>query len=94
MARILALAFMMTALVSPVLAQSIADQMSCAQAVAAYAKNGRILKIAGGKDVIPLYGFTPIAKAAALVCPPERGMASVTVKTTDNRRCEIGVRCR
>jgi hypothetical protein len=94
MVRLLALASLMAAFVSPVLAQSIADQMSCAQAVAAYAKDGRILKIAGGKDVIPLYGFIPIAKAGALVCPPERGVASVIVKTTDNRRCEIGVRCR
>lgn len=94
MFRFLALALSMATVASPAVAQSVADQMTCAQAVAAYAKNGRILKIAGGKDVIPLYGFTPIAKAAALVCPPDRGMASVTVKTTDNRRCEIGVRCR
>lgn len=94
MVRLLALASLMAALISPVRAQSIADQMTCAQAVAAYAKDGRILKLANGRDVVPLYGFTPIARAGALVCPPERGMASVTVKTTDNRRCEIGVRCR
>ena len=90
----LALASLIAGLVSPVLAQSVSDQMTCAQAVAAYARDGRILKLANGRDVVPLYGFIPIAKAGTLVCPPDRGIASVTVKTTDNRRCEIGIRCR
>ncbi len=71
-----------------------ADRMTCAQAVQTYEKYGRIYVIAHGKDIVPIYGKTPINKARELWCTGRsQNKWTYTVKTLDNRRCGIAVYC-
>ncbi len=78
----------------PALSQQAADTMTCAQAIAAYAKDRRIMMMANGRAMVPLYGWTPVGKAATVQCGSRSYLSSLTVRTTDNGRCEIAVRCR
>jgi len=74
-------------------AQAIADNMTCAQAVSHYERNGRIYKIAHGKDVIPIYLGVPVSRRSALRCDYGQIAAPYSLKTTDNRRCVIAYQC-
>jgi hypothetical protein len=74
-------------------AQAIADNMTCAQAVSHYERNGRIYKIAHGKDVIPIYLGVPVSRRNALYCDYGQIKAPYSLKTTDNRRCVIAYQC-
>jgi hypothetical protein len=74
-------------------AQAIADNMTCAQAVSYYERNGRIYKIANGKDVIPIYNGVPVSREPALHCEWGYMKAPYRTKTLDNRRCVISYRC-
>lgn len=71
-----------------------ADRMTCEQAIQTYEKCGRIYVIAHGKDIVPIYGKTPVSKARSFRCTG-RGQNKwvYTVKTLDNRRCGIAVYC-
>lgn len=71
-----------------------ADQMTCAQAVSYYETYGRIYVIAHGKNVLPIYGKTPISKARSLRCTGRSQSKWVyNVKTLDDRTCGIAVYC-
>jgi hypothetical protein len=74
-------------------AQAIADNMTCAQAVSHYERNGRIYKIAHGKDVIPIYLGVPISRRNQLRCDYGQVKVPYSLKTTDNRRCVIAYQC-
>jgi hypothetical protein len=73
--------------------QAIADNMTCAQAVSHYERNGRIYKIAHGKDVIPIYLGVPVSRRNALRCDYGQIIAPYSLRTTDNRRCVIAYQC-
>lgn len=71
-----------------------ADQMSCVQAIDTYERNGRIYVIANGKDVVPLYGMTPVRKSQSLQCNGRSKMKlTYFVRTLDKRHCGIAVYC-
>lgn len=71
-----------------------ADQMSCIEAVNTYEKYGRIYVVANGKDVVPLYGMTPIRKSNSLQCYGRSKMkVTYFVRTNDKRHCAIAVYC-
>lgn len=74
-------------------AQAVANNMTCAQAVSYYERNGRINVIANGRDVIPIYNGVPVTRESALRCEWGYMKAPYRVKTTDNRRCVISYRC-
>jgi hypothetical protein len=71
----------------------IADNMTCAEAVAYYERNGRINKIAHGKDVIPIYNGVPVSKRNQLRCDHGYQKVGYSLKTKDNRRCTISYVC-
>ena len=71
----------------------IADNMTCAEAVAYYERHGRINKIAHGKDVIPIYNGVPVSKRNQLRCDWGYTKMGYSLKTKDNRRCTISYRC-
>jgi hypothetical protein len=77
----------------PAFAQAVADNMTCAQAVSYYERNGRIYKISRGKDVIPIYNGVPISRRNALHCEWGYMVAPYRLKTTDNRRCVVSYQC-
>ncbi len=71
-----------------------ADQMSCVQAIDTYERKGRIYVIANGKDVVPLYGMTPVRKSHSLQCYGRSKMKlTYFVRTQDKRHCGIAVYC-
>ena len=81
------------ALASAASAQAVADNMTCAQAVSHYERNGRIYKIAHGKDVIPIYNGVPVSQQNRLFCEWGYRKTPYSTKTTDNKRCVISYRC-
>jgi len=81
------------ALASGASAQAIADNMTCAQAVSQYERNGRIYKLAHGKDVIPIYNGVPVSQQNRLFCDWGYRKTPYSTKTTDNKRCVISYRC-
>ncbi len=93
MLRILFGATVLSLAVFPAFAQNVANRMTCAQAVSAYAKDGRILIVANGKNVIPIYGWTPLHRAGAVQCGSRNILMTLMVKTTDSNRCAVAVRC-
>ncbi len=78
----------------PAHSQQVADGMSCAQATAAYAKDRRIQIMTRGGTAIPLYGWSPIAEGPRLQCHGRSQFLTLTIKTKDDRRCAVAVRCR
>ncbi len=74
--------------------QAIADNMTCAQAQSYYERNGRIYKIANGKDVIPIYVGVPLNRKNQLRCDYGDIVMNYSTKTTDTRRCPIAWVCR
>lgn len=71
-----------------------ADQMSCARAIDTYEGKGRIYVIANGKDVVPLYGMTPVRRSQSLQCSGRSKMKlTYFVRTQDRRHCGIAVYC-
>ena len=71
-----------------------AEQMTCAQAIKFYETHGRIYVIAHGRNVVPIYGKTPINKARSLRCIGRSKSKWVyNVKTLDDRSCGIAVYC-
>jgi hypothetical protein len=74
-------------------AQAVADNMTCAQAVSTYERNGRIYKLAHGKDVIPIYNGVPVSQKNRLVCDWGYIRTAYYTKTLDNKRCVISYRC-
>ena len=88
--------FMATAILGagiPAHAQAVADNMTCAQAVSHYERNGRIYKISHGKDVIPIYNGVPVSRRNTLRCDWGYTKTGYSLKTKDNRRCTISYRC-
>lgn len=78
---------------TPARGQTVADAMSCAQAIAYFAANRMIYKIVNGKP-LPIRTGTPISRARDVSC---RGRGQMerrySVRTTDNPRCVISVYC-
>ena len=74
--------------------QAIADNMTCAQAQSYYEANGRIYKIANGKDVIPIYVGVPLSRKNQLRCDYDEIKMTYATKTTDTRRCPLAWVCR
>jgi hypothetical protein len=70
-------------------AQTVADNMTCQQAINYYEKNGRISKYTNGKNVIPIYSGVPVSKMKQLECTSE----GIRFKTTDNPRCMVAYKC-
>jgi hypothetical protein len=72
-----------------------ADQMTCAEAIAYFERNGSIQIIANRRDVITLRPGIPVNQARNLYCTG-RGAAprGYMVKTRDANRCVIAMRCR
>ena len=64
-----------------------------AQAVSTYERNGRIYKLAHGKDVIPIYNGVPVSQKNRLVCDWGYMKTAYYTKTLDNKRCVISYRC-
>ena len=73
-------------------AQAIADNMTCAEAVNYYERNGRIYK-RNGKDVIPIYNGVPVSKRKALHCNWGYIEQGYSLRTKDKRRCTVSYRC-
>jgi hypothetical protein len=92
-ARIWAPALFLVLLPSAAFAQAVADNMTCAQATSYYERNGRIYKIAHGKDVIPIYNGVPVSQKNRLVCDWGYVRTAYFTKTLDNKRCVISYRC-
>lgn len=93
MQRILFGATVLSFAIFPAFAENVANHLTCAQAVSAYAKDGRILIVANGKNVIPIYGWTPLHRAGAVQCGGRNILMTLMVKTTDSNRCAVAVRC-
>jgi hypothetical protein len=94
MVKLLMSSTLLAALAAPAFSQQVADTMTCAQAISAYARDGMISKVANGKFIVPIYGWTPIAQAASLQCGGRGSyLGTLTLRTTDNRRCVVAVRC-
>lgn len=71
-----------------------AHTMTCEEAVVFYQTYKRIYVLANGKDLVPLYGMTPIAERSKLVCRGRGKMkAAYWIRTTDTSSCVIAVRC-
>jgi len=79
---------------APATAQTVAAQMSCAQAIDYFARNRVIYKSVGG-SVMPIRAGTPIGQEQSLRCAARGGAAKMryTVATRDNPRCAIAVYC-
>lgn len=71
-----------------------ADHMTCKQAVAYYEKYKRIYVIAHGKNIVPIYGMSPVSKAATMNCGGRVSLVYYWVNTTDKERCSVAVFCR
>jgi hypothetical protein len=91
--RCLMTALLLLGLAPSAFAQAVADNMTCAQAVSTYERNGRIYKLAHGKDVIPIYNGVPVSQKSRLVCDWGYIKSAYYTKTLDNKRCVISYRC-
>lgn len=71
-----------------------ADHMTCAQAIDTYERHGRIYVIAGGGEIVPIYGMTPIRRWRELHCNGhQETRRNYWVNTRDNDTCVIAVYC-
>jgi hypothetical protein len=78
---------------SAALAQQVADQMTCSEAVAHYERFRQIDTIVNG-EVLPIDQGTPIRQAENLNCNADQGSRFETmVKTTDDPQCVIAAYC-
>jgi hypothetical protein len=79
--------------IAPARAQTVAQQMTCEQAVAYFERNGVIYTIVHGK-VLPVTRGVPIRKERGLGCTgPNRNRFTYAVRTLDKRSCVISVYC-
>jgi hypothetical protein len=78
---------------SSALADQVSQDMTCAEAVAHYEKNRRIMTINEGQE-IPIYQGTPIGQAETLNCTGDQEDRFETmVPTKDNPQCVIAAYC-
>jgi hypothetical protein len=78
---------------SSALADQVSQDMTCAEAVAHYEKNRRIMTINEGQE-IPIYQGTPIRQAETLNCSGDQDSRFDTmVPTKDNPQCVIAAYC-
>jgi hypothetical protein len=83
-------------LLAPLSAHAVitADEMTCEQAIKYYAKHKRIYVVANGKDIVPLYGMTPVGESASLICKGHgKTKVSYWTETLDNDDCVFAVYC-
>ncbi len=93
--RLLAGFFCIAAVVLPgaVHAQTTSEQMTCAQAVSTYERNGRIYVRTGSGAVLPIYRPAPVSQRSQVFCRPQESRSRYNVRTSDKRHCTIGYYC-
>lgn len=74
-------------------AQTTSEQMTCAQAVATYERNGRIYVRTRSGTVIPIYQPAPVSQRSQVFCRPRETRTRYNVRTSDKRHCTIGYYC-
>lgn len=74
-------------------AQQLTNSMTCAQAIATFAAQGRVLTRTWSGTVLPIYGGVPAAKRRSLMCFRDRAVRPMSVITRNKKRCTIGYKC-
>jgi len=74
-------------------AQQLTNSMTCAQAINAFAAQGRVVTRTRSGAVLPIYGGVPAAERRSLMCFRDRAVRPVSVITRDKQRCVIGYKC-
>ncbi|MCR9134457.1 MAG: hypothetical protein NXI27_00555 [Alphaproteobacteria bacterium] len=74
-------------------AQQLTNSMTCAQAIAVFAAQGRVVTRTWSGAVLPIYGGVPAAKRRSLMCFRDRAVRPMSVITRDKKRCTIGYKC-
>ena len=88
-----ALAILMASIL-PAGALSIADEMTCEQAIAHYQAKGVIHVMANQRFAVPIKVGPSIRDAVGVSCPDENQFPRpYSVRTRDAWRCVIAVRC-
>ncbi len=89
------MSMMIAAVVPSAQAQVTADQMTCAEAVATYERNGRIYVRTGSGAVLPIYDGVPVSQKSKLRCnSADESRQRYNVRTNDARYCTISYVCR
>jgi hypothetical protein len=86
-------AFLTLALICPALAVTLAEDMSCEQAIRTFQSNGVIYKRAQGGQVLPIRQGKPIRLAEGLSCSHNSARFVYSLRTRDNPRCVISAYC-
>jgi hypothetical protein len=78
---------------TPVTAQKLTNDMTCAEAKAQYERTGRVTTRSRGGQILPIYGGVPVKDRFRLSCDPSQRKFNKSVVTSDKRLCVIAVRC-
>jgi hypothetical protein len=79
--------------VSSAMAVTLAEDMTCEQAIRTFQSNGVIYKRTQGGQVLPIRQGKPIRLAQGLSCSHNSGRFVYSLKTKDNPRCVISAYC-
>jgi hypothetical protein len=71
-------------------AQTVTNNMTCQQAIAAYEKNGRVNIRQRSGTVLPIYNGTPLSQKNKLRCSSK---SPTMVPTKDKPRCAVAYVC-
>jgi hypothetical protein len=86
-------ALLMILLSKSATAVTLAEDMSCEQAIRTFQSNGVIYKRAQGGQVLPIRQGKPIRLAEGLSCSHNSARFVYSLKTRDNPRCVISAYC-
>jgi hypothetical protein len=86
-------AFLTLALIHPAMAVTLAEDMTCEQAIRTFQSNGVIYKRAQGGQMLPIRQGKPIRLAGGLSCSHNSARFVYSLKTRDNPRCVISAYC-